>query len=73
MRKPRFSRDTIEKLMNGLRVESKNHQFDVESEWNEEQGNYEDVLYRINKHTGYIDRFVLTAPEGLWAFSRKKD
>ncbi len=70
MRKPRFSRNTIEKLMNGLTVESKNHQFNVESEWNEELNAYEDVLYRVNIHTGDVDRFVLTAPKGLWEFEK---
>lgn len=71
MRKPRFRKNTIEKLMNGLYVESKNHQFNVESEWNEELNAYEDVLYRVNIHTGDVDRFVLTAPEGLWAFEKE--
>lgn len=68
MRKPRFSKNTIEKLMNGLYVESKNNAFSIESEWNEELKTYEDVLYRVNKQTGDTDRFVLTAPEGIWAF-----
>lgn len=71
MKKPRFSKSTIEKLMNGLYVESKNHQFSVESKWNEELNAYEDVLYRVNIHTGDVDEFVLTAPEGLWAYERR--
>lgn len=70
MRKPKLSRSTIEKLMNGLYVKNKNHQFNVEAEWNEELNAYEDVLYRVNIHTENVDRFVLTAPEGLWAFEK---
>lgn len=70
MRKPRFSKNSIEKLMSGEYVENKNYQFNVESEWNEELNAYEDVLYRVNTHTGDVDRFVLTAPKGLWAFER---
>lgn len=71
MRKPRFSRNTIEKLMNGLYVKSKNYQFNVESEWNEKLNAYEDVLYRVNINTEDTDRLVLTAPEGLWAYERR--
>lgn len=70
MRKPRLSKENCKKLMNGEYVESKNHQFNVESEWNEELATYEDVLYRVDIHTGDIDRFVLTAPKGIWAFER---
>ena len=71
MRKPRFKENTIRKLMNGQYVENKNHAFSVESEWNEELNAYEDVLYRIDKNTGDADRFVLTAPEGIWKFERR--
>lgn len=70
MRKPRFSKNTIEKLMNGLYVENQNYQFSMASEWNEELNGYEDVLYRVNAQTDNVDRFVLTAPKGLWAFER---
>lgn len=70
MKKPRFSKNTIEKLMNGLSVKNKKYQFNVESEWNKELNAYEDVLYRVNIQTGDVNRFVLTAPEGLWAFER---
>jgi hypothetical protein len=73
MRKPRLSRNTIEKLMNGMRVENQNQQYSIETEWNEDLNTYEDVLYRINIHTGYIDRYVLKAPEGLWAYLNEKD
>ena len=71
MRKPKLSKTTCKKLMNGEYFKSKDHQFNVESEWNEELGAYQDILYRMNIHTGNIDRFVLTAPEGLWAYSKK--
>lgn len=70
MRKPRFNRKTIEKLMDGIYIKNKKCQFNVESEWNEDLKAYEDVLYRIDNNTGYIDRYVLTAPEGLWAYLR---
>lgn len=73
MRKPRLSETTCKKLMNGEYFESKDHQFNVESEWSKELSAYQDVLYRMNIHTGEVDRFVLTAPEGLWAFSKRKD
>ena len=72
MRKPRLSKMTCEKLMNGEYVESKDHQFNIETEWNEELGTYEDVLYRVNIHTGDADRFVLKAPEGIWEFQKTK-
>lgn len=72
MRKPRLSETTCKKLMNGEYFESKNHQFYVESEWNKETSAYQDVLYRMNIHTGKTDRFVPNATEGIWAFSKKK-
>ena len=73
MKKPRLSENNCKKLMDGEYVKSKNHQFNVETEWDEELGEYQDVLYRTNIHTGDVDRFVLTAPEGIWAFSKRKD
>lgn len=72
MRKPRLSDNTIKKLMNGMYVKAQNCQYSLESEWNDELFTYEEVLYRIDTKTGYIDRYVLTAPEGLWAFSNER-
>lgn len=72
MRKPRLSERTCKWLLKGEYVESKDHQFNIETRWNEEHGTYEDVLCRVNIHTGDVDEFVLTAPEGIWAFSKKE-
>nr|DAW99126.1 MAG TPA: hypothetical protein [Microviridae sp.] len=72
MRKPRLSKRTIKWLLKGEYVESKDHQFNIETRWNEEQGTYEDVLYRVNIHTGDVDQFTLTAPEGIWKFLKKE-
>lgn len=71
MKKPRLSRKTIEKLMNGMYVKSKSYQYNIETEWNDELNTYEEVLYRINIETDYIDRYVLTAPEGIWEFLKE--
>lgn len=71
MKKPRLSRKTIEKLMNGLYVKSQKYQYNIETEWNDDLNTYEEVLYRIDIETGYIDRYVLKAPEGIWAFLKE--
>lgn len=67
MRKPRLSRNTIERLYNGEHVVKGKYEYYTEEEWNEELSAYEETLYRENLEKYVCDSWKI-GWKGIWEF-----
>lgn len=72
MRKPRLSRDTIEKLYNGEHIVTGKYEYYTEENWNDELNAYEETLYRENNETYERDEWKI-GWKGIWEFEVDKD
>ena len=68
MRKPKLSEKTIKELYNKGEAYSKNYEYEVTGEWNEDLNAYEDYLYRWDKEYNH-EKWLIPA-EGIWAFQK---
>lgn len=55
MRKPRLSKNTIKKLLQGEAVESGKYEYETRTEWNEELGAYESFLTRWDENNNCVE------------------
>lgn len=66
-RKPRLSRKTINRLLNGNTVKIGIYEYSVEQQWNEELGRREETLLRWNKTIKDYKCWIIGA-KGLYEF-----
>ena len=66
-RKPRLSRNTIEKLYNGEHVVKGKYEYYTEENWNEKLHAYEETLYRENNETYESNKWKV-GWKGIWGF-----
>lgn len=71
-RKPRLSRKTINRLMNGETVTKNIYEYSVEQQWNEELNGREEILLRWNKTIKDYNCWVIGA-KGLYEFEVYKN
>lgn len=68
MRKPRLSRNTIEKLFHEGTANTGKYEYEIGAEWNDELNGYQEKLYRWDEDNNY-EAWEIPA-EGIWAFEK---
>lgn len=71
-RKPKLSRETINRLMHGETVKKGIYEYSVEQQWNEELNSKEEMLLRWNKAIKDYKCWVIGA-KGLYEFEVYKN
>lgn len=66
--KPKLSEKTIQKLYDEGKAYSRNYEYELRTEWNEEYKGYTEHLYRWDKENNYKSWEV--PAEGIWAFQK---
>ena len=69
MRKPKLSKATCEKLMDGESVKKGKYLYEVWSSWNEELKAYEEILERWSNNGGY-EEFKI-GYKGIWEYCKE--
>lgn len=67
MRKPRLSKETIKKLMNGETVTKGNYEYSLDREWNEKLNRFDEALFRWSSVIEEYEYWIL-GPKGLYEF-----
>jgi hypothetical protein len=67
MRKPRLSKKTIEKLMNGETVTKGIYEYSFDRKWNEKLNRFNEALFRWNGTIEEYEYWIL-GPKGLYEF-----
>lgn len=71
-RKPRLSRKTINRLMNGEKVKKGIYEYSVDQQWNEELNRREEILLKWNEATKDYECWIIGA-KGLYEFEVDKN
>nr|DAN03502.1 MAG TPA: hypothetical protein [Microviridae sp.] len=71
-RKPRLSRETINRLMNGETVRKGIYEYSIDKTWNEKLKRYEETLYRWNDAIEEFECWIL-GWNGLYEFEVEKN
>ena len=69
MRKPRLSKNTIEKLFHEGRARSGKYEYEITQDWDGKINAYVDKLTRWDKDDNY-DEWEITA-KGIWEFEEE--
>ena len=72
MRKPRLSKETINKLVHGETVTKGIYEYSVDRKWNEDLNRYDDTLFRWNDAIGDYECWIL-GWRGLYEFEVDKN
>lgn len=70
-RKPRLSRETINRLMNDETVTKGIYEYSVDRTWNEKLQRFDEALLRWNNAIGEYECWIL-GPEGLYEFELER-
>lgn len=70
MRKPRLSKSTIERLLNGEKVEKGKYEYEVTRDWDNDLQTYIDRLTRWDWENNTYEDWEIPASEGLWEFEK---
>lgn len=71
MRKPRLSRNTIEKLFHEGKARSGKYEYEIKQNWDDELNTYVEKLTRWDENNNY-EEWETPANEGIWAFEEQK-